>query len=102
MTDTLVKSANLQGVTCTGARLVRTNFAWSDLTGVSFEGQTLSGVIFNGCSLKNAVFKDAVLREVTFRHSAAKHADFGGAKMDKITFALLKSSKAKLDNVTVL
>jgi uncharacterized protein YjbI with pentapeptide repeats len=51
--------------------------------------------------LKGASFKDAVLRNVTLHHSAVKHAVFDGATMDKLTYALLKGSKATLVDITV-
>ena len=38
---------------------------------------------------------------MSFRHSAVKRAAFDGATMDKLTYALLKGAKARLDDVRV-
>jgi uncharacterized protein YjbI with pentapeptide repeats len=102
-TGTKISVSDLKGAQFTGGcTLQSTNFNKSDLTGASFDGQTLTGVIFFA-SLKNATFNGAVLRGVSFHRDAAKHANFAGATMDKITYAVLKNrSKANLDGITLI
>lgn len=61
----------------------------------------LTGVNFNRTGLKGTSFANAILHNVSFK-TEVKYADFTGAKMDKMTYALLKGLKAKLDSVEFL
>lgn len=81
--------------------LDNTEFSQSDLGGVAFDGLALVGTHFKGSSLNKATFKDTILENVSFHHSDVKKAVFDGATMDKVTYALLKGAKAKLDNVKI-
>jgi uncharacterized protein YjbI with pentapeptide repeats len=101
LTGTKFQASALKGATFKDTTLVNTDFHYSDLGGVSFDGK-LDGVMFNGASLKETSFQNATLREVSFHHAEVKYAIFDGAKMDKITYALLKSAGAVLDNAKVI
>ena len=90
-----------RGATFVGSMLTGTDFSRSDLTGVSFDDQTLEGVMFDSASLKKTTFRNAILRDVSFHHTAVKHAIFDGATMDKITYAILKSAKATLNDIVL-
>jgi uncharacterized protein YjbI with pentapeptide repeats len=68
---------------------------------VAFDGHTLERVAFSSASLKKATFRGTILRDVSFHHCDVKHTDFGGATMDKITYALLRGGKANLDSVHI-
>jgi len=39
---------------------------------------------------------------VSFHNTDVKYAIFDGAKMDKVTYAMLKSAKAKLNDIVTL
>lgn len=84
-----------------GAILDGTSFKMCDLSKTVFDNQTLRGTSFDKTSINGSSFKNAILENVTFHHSEAKKAVFDGATMDKITYALLKSARANLDNVTI-
>ncbi|GGJ55111.1 pentapeptide repeat-containing protein [Virgibacillus salexigens] len=98
----LIKSA-LSGASFQRCVLNYTDFSYSDLSGICFANHTFEGTIFDKAGLKGTSFKNAVFRNVSFRHSNdVKKADFDGATMDKLTYAVLKGSKANLKNVTVI
>jgi len=111
LTEADLSSANLteatfaycafSGAKFDGTIFDKTEFKKSDLTNAAFDGQTLRDTIFDATSLKGATFKDAILEDVSFHHSDTKKAIFDGATMDKVTYALLKGTKANLENVTV-
>ena len=67
-----------------------------------FEDMTLEGTNFEGSDLNETSFRNAILRNVSFRHAEVKKTNFDGATMDKLTYAVLKGSGAKLTNVTVI
>jgi BTB/POZ domain-containing protein KCTD9 len=102
LSGTILKSCSLKGTSFKEATLNATDFNQSDLTDVSFEGQTLEGTSFNGAQMKRTSFKDAVLKDVSFHHSDVKHTIFDGTTMDKVTYALLKGGKAKVENAKIV
>jgi len=71
------------------------------LRGVSFEGLKITGANFDYAGLKGTSFKNAILINVSFK-TDVKKTDFDGAKMDKLTYAVLKGYNANLSNVTIL
>jgi len=78
-----------------------TNFNSSDLSGVCFGNQIFRGTIFKHTGLKGTSFRNATFYNVSFK-TDVKKAVFDGAKMDKLTYALLKGYKANLKNVTLI
>lgn len=102
LTETNFKASALHGATFESAILFGTDFRHSDLAGISFDNQELEGVIFNSASLKKTSFRNTTLHNVSFHHADVKHAIFDGAKMDKVTYALLKGAGSVLDNVTII
>jgi uncharacterized protein YjbI with pentapeptide repeats len=72
------------------------------LLGVCFDNQTFIGTSFNNTALNGTSFKNSIFRNVSFKDVYAKKAIFDGATMDKLTYAVLKSNKADLTNVTVI
>lgn len=101
LTGAKIHASAFKNATFVGAKLINTEFGKSDLSGISFDGLVLDGVIFNSSSLKDASFKGATLRNVSFHHTAVKHAIFDGATMDKLTYALLRGAKARLEDVAI-
>jgi BTB/POZ domain-containing protein KCTD9 len=110
--DVIFDGANLTGVEFNGVDLKKSSFSGcildntefkaSDLGGICFDNQTFIGTIFNKSSLKGTTFKNAVFRNISIKHSDFSKAIFDGATMDKLTYAVLKSGKANLTNVTVI
>ena len=97
MKSSSLKSSTFHNVTITGA-----TFKSSDFTGASFVGAMITDTIFTSCSLDMASFKDATLRNVSLHYSEVKKTIFDGTKMDKVTYAFLKKTKANLDNVIII
>jgi BTB/POZ domain-containing protein KCTD9 len=83
------------------ASLNNAEFSYSELSGVSFENMLLEGLIFDYSGLRGTSFKNATLDNVSFKTNV-KRTIFDGAKMDKITYALLKGYKADLTNVKII
>ncbi|AJH00943.1 low-complexity protein [Clostridium beijerinckii] len=96
-----INKASLKGASFKDTILDNTDFSYSDLSGLCFDGQKLNGTIFDYSGLRGTSFKNAILRNVSFK-TEVKKAIFDGATMDKLTYAILKGFKAKLDNVTII
>ncbi|WP_246484585.1 pentapeptide repeat-containing protein [uncultured Virgibacillus sp.] len=80
-----------------------TDLSYSDLSGVPFENQIFNGTNFYSSGLKGTNFKHAVFKNASFKYAyACNKANFDGATMDKVTYAVLKKNKADLTNVTVI
>ncbi len=99
--DTSFVGMALKSAIFTHAKLINTNFKYADLSGVNLEGITLEGVNFTYADLKETSLKNATLKDVIFK-TDVKHILFDGAKIDKITYALLKNNGAVLTNVSML
>ncbi|MCY9761634.1 pentapeptide repeat-containing protein [Paenibacillus alvei] len=106
---------NFTGANLSGAQIVKSSvrkaiftdcifentiFKSSDFSGVSFDNLTFNGVVFDYAGLRKTTFRNAVFNNVSFK-TDVKKTIFDGATMDKLTYALLKSNKADLSNVTV-
>ena len=83
------------------------DFTYSDLRGLHLDGAAFTSVKFDTAALNGVTFRGATLRDVSFRASSWKYRSairkvaFDGARMDKLTYALLKGLGADLANVTV-
>jgi uncharacterized protein YjbI with pentapeptide repeats len=90
------------------------DFRYTDLRGLCLDRQTFIGVRFDNAALTDVSLQGAILRNVSFiapftwtswskkYYRAIKTIRFGGATMDKLTYAALKGMEADLSNVTVL
>ena len=94
--------SNLRDASFKNCILDNTEFGSSNLSGVCFDNLTFTGTNFNKSALTGTSFKNAVFRNISFKNSDLKKAIFDGATMDKLTYAVLKGSKANLTNVTVI
>jgi BTB/POZ domain-containing protein KCTD9 len=101
LTNAKIVMSSLKGATFKDADFTNADFTMSELSGVNFDNQIFIGTIFNYAGLKGVSFKNAEFRNVSFK-TEVKKTIFDGAKMDKVTFALLMGYKAKLENVTVI
>jgi len=95
-----VKS-DLKGATFKDCLFDGTVFRFSELGGVCFDGQRFVGAVFDYSGLRKTSFRGAHFLHVSFK-TDVKKAIFDGATMDKATYALLRSYKADLSNVTVI
>lgn len=94
-------TSDLRNASFTGCVLDNTNFRGAVLSGVSFDNQTLTGTIFDNAELTGTTFRNAVFRNVSFK-TYLNTAVFDGAKMDKLTYAVLKGYGANLKKVTLI
>ena len=94
-------TSDMKNASFTGSILENTSFWGAVLSEVSFENQTLIGTIFDQAGLNGTSFRNAVLRNVSFK-TDVKKAIFDGARMDKVTYVILKGHGANLKNVTVV
>jgi len=101
LSNATLKVVDLHGATFAGSTLLGTDFSQSDLSNTKFDNLNIESVVFDSSSLNNASFKAAILRNINFHHAAVKHAIFDGAKMDKVTYALLRGAGASLDKAIV-
>ena len=102
LTGAKIVMSALKGASFKSCVFDNTDFTSSDLSGVCFDNQTFIRTIFDTTGLTGTSFENAVFRNVSFKHTEAKKAIFDGATMDKLTYAVLKSTKADLTNVTVI
>ncbi|WP_262495856.1 pentapeptide repeat-containing protein [Paenibacillus sedimenti] len=93
--------SNLKGASFKDCILDHVDFSSSELSGVNMDNLTFNGATFNHSGLKGTSFRNAVFRHVTF-NTEVKKTIFDGAKMDKATYALLKSFKANLQHVQII
>ncbi|WP_062104364.1 pentapeptide repeat-containing protein [Bacillus niameyensis] len=92
-------SAHLKNVVFKNNNYYQTHFKSCDLSNFKFDGETLKETIFSYTSLKKTSFRNATILHVQFRFSDVTNADFTGAKMDKLTYNVLKGGKAILNDV---
>jgi BTB/POZ domain-containing protein KCTD9 len=78
------------------------DMGYADLSGAILDDLTIIGASFNGSALKETSFRNVIFKDVSFKDAYVKKAVFDGATMDKITYAILKGSKANLTNVKVI
>ncbi|MHB1277062.1 MAG: pentapeptide repeat-containing protein [Bacteroidia bacterium] len=111
LTDVRVTATDLTKAVFEDCSFTGVVFKSSDLSGLNFDGQTFSYVRFDKVALKGTTFRNATLKNVSFLPSlaltnkyfrAVKTINFEGAKMDKLTYAVLKSYEADLAKVTLI
>ena len=74
---------------------------------MDLSGPDLRGVKFDGANLTRVIITKADLSRTTFENCVFDGTDliariFDGATMDKLTYAVLKGSKATLTNVKAI
>lgn len=105
--DVAFRKTDLKQVTFERCTFTGVDFSISDLRGLNFDGATLTGVKFDRAGLEGVSMRGAILRDCSFRgwnkkyYKALATVDFDGARMDKLTFAALKSFGVAPSNVTV-
>ena len=102
--DVKLKMTDLRRTTFEHCAFTGVNFSYSDLRGLRLDGATFTSVKFDHAALGGVSFRGATLRDVSFRANSKRYlraAVFDGARMDKLTYALLKGMGADLSNVAV-
>ena len=113
LTDVIMTKTDLRKTVFESCFFNGVDFKYSDLRGLCFEGQTFIGVKFEETALNEVSFRDATLKNVSFLsaytlfkkyYRAIKTICFDGATMDKLTYAALKGTGAKVDlsKVTII
>ncbi len=102
LSGAIMTKSDLRDSSFSGSILNNTDFSYSDLSGVNFDNQVFNGTIFKGSGLKETSFRNAVFHNVYFKWTEVKKTVFDGATMDRLTYAILKSGKADLSNVTLI
>lgn len=109
--DVRVSATDLSKVIFEDCSFTGVEFKSSDLSGINFDGQSFTNVRFDKVALKGTSFRNATFKNVSFLPSLAltnkyfraiKTINFEGAKMDKLTYAVLKSYEADLAKVTLI
>lgn len=116
-TLTEIKDCDFSKANFSGSEILNSNFDRNTIGDAifkhtSFRNVGISEIVFNGkiedCSFENCSFKKVKFQNATILNSFFKHnrkfnkVEFIDCKVDKLTFAFLKSNGANLDSVTVI
>jgi uncharacterized protein YjbI with pentapeptide repeats len=108
LTDVVFRKTDLRKTIFERCTFTGVDFSVSDLRGLNFDGAAFTGVRFDRAGLEGVSMRGAILRDCSFRggwskryYKALRTVDFDGARMDKLTYAALKSFGVEPSNVTV-
>jgi len=112
-----IRNCNFDNADFSGAEFINSNFQKNSIENVllkhtSFKNIGFSEITFGGsiedCSFENCSFKSVKFVNATILNSFFKHnrkfnkVEFMGCKIDKLTFAFLKSNGAVLEGITII
>jgi uncharacterized protein YjbI with pentapeptide repeats len=112
-----IRNCNFDNANLSGAEFVNSNFQKNTvenavLKHTSFKNIGLVEIVFSGiiedCSFENCSFKGVKFQNATILNSFFKHnrkfnkVEFIECKVDKLTFAFLKSNGAKIDGIKII
>lgn len=112
-----IKNCNFNNSNLSGAELINSNFQKNSIDNAvlkhtSFKNIGFSEITFGGniedCSFENCSFKGVKFENVTILNTFFKHnrkfnkVEFINCKVDKLTFAFLKSNGAKLEGIVII
>jgi uncharacterized protein YjbI with pentapeptide repeats len=101
-TKTIFKSNNFSENTIANAKWNSTSFIEMQIGDIVFEG-TLEDCHFENCGFYKVKFQNATLINTFFKNNKKfKRVQFIDCKVDKITYAFLKSNQANLTGITLL
>jgi uncharacterized protein YjbI with pentapeptide repeats len=101
-TKTTFKSSNFMKNTIVNSKWNSTSFIEMQIQDIVFEG-TLDGCFFENCAFYGVKFQNATLINTFFKNNKKfKSVQFIDCKVDKITYAFLKSNQANLTGITLL
>jgi uncharacterized protein YjbI with pentapeptide repeats len=107
LTDVAFRMTDLRRTVLDRCTFTGVDFSSSDLRGLNFDGATFTSVKFDKAALEGITFRGAILRDCSFRgtsrryYKALRTVNFDGARMDKLTYAGLKSFGVEPANVIV-
>ncbi|WP_290870822.1 pentapeptide repeat-containing protein [Flavobacterium sp.] len=112
-----IKNCNFNKANLSGAEFINSNFQKNTIENAvlkhtSFKNIGFVEIVFSGniedCSFENCSFKNVKFQNATILNSFFKHnrkfnkVEFINCKVDKLTFAFLKSNGAKIDGITII
>jgi len=112
-----IKNCNLDNSNLSGAEFINSNFQKNSIENtvlkhtsfknISFTDITFGGNIedcsFDNCSFKGVKFVNATILNSFFKHNRKfNRVEFIDCKVDKLTFAFLKSNGAKTERITII
>ena len=101
-TKATLRYSNFMKNTVTGATWSGTSFIGTQLQDIVFEG-IFDSCFFEHCSFYGVKFQQATLLNTFFKNNEkVKRIQFIDCKVDKITYAFLKSNQANLEGITVM
>ena len=101
-TKTTFKSSNFMKNTIVNAKWNSTSFFEMQIQDIVFEG-TMDDCFFENCVFYGVKFQNATLINTFFKNNKKfKRVQFIDCKVDKITYAFLKSNQANLTGITML
>jgi len=101
-TKTIFKSSNFMKNTIVNSKWNSTSFIEMQIQDIVFEG-TLDDCFFENCAFYGVKFQNATLINTFFKNNKKfKRVQFIDCKVDKITYAFLKSNQANLTGITLL
>jgi len=101
-TKTTFKSSNFMKNTIANAKWNSTSFIEMQIQDIVFEG-TFDSCFFENCAFYGVKFQNATLTNTFFKNNKKfKRVEFIDCKVDKITYAFLKSNLANLTGITLL
>jgi len=101
-TKAVFKFSNFMKNTVVNAKWNTTSFIQMQIQDIVFEG-TFDGCFFENCAFYDVKFQNAILLNTFFKNNKKfKRVQFVDCKVDKITYAFLKSNQANLSGITLL
>lgn len=112
-----IKNCNFDNSNLSGAEFINSNFQKNSIKNAvfkhtSFKNIGFAEITFSGdiedCSFENCSFKSVKFQNATILNSFFKHnrklnkVEFINCKVDKLTFAFLKSNGAKIEGITII
>ena len=101
-TKATFRASNFMKNTIAKAKWNRTSFIEMQIQDIVFEG-TLDGCFFENCAFYGVKFQNATLINTFFKNNKKfKRVQFIDCKVDKITYAFLKTNQANMTGITLL
>lgn len=100
-TGAAIKSSSIINCKMSSAVWNRTAFSTSQFKEIVFDG-TFKDCSFENCAFSKVTFQNATLTNTFFKGKSLKQIRFIDCKVDKLTYAFLKSGKADLSGITLL
>lgn len=112
-----IRNCNFDNADLSRVEFINSNFERNSIENIllkhtSFKNIGFSEIIFGGsikdcsfenCSFKGVKFVNATILNSFFKHNRKFHkVEFIDCKVDKLTFAFLKSNEAKLEGITII